>query len=126
MNWNDVAQHWNEASVDIKSHWTKITDDDLRTIGGNEDRLVAKLEERYGILQEHALVQVNEWLEKRSPPRQLRPYRAAVLAAIVIGLVLACFTFVPLPWGPAKYVVLGALSLALMAILFRRRPRLEF
>jgi uncharacterized protein YjbJ (UPF0337 family) len=126
MNWNEVARRWNEERSDIKSRWTKLTGDDLRTIDGNEKRLVAKIEERYGILEENALVEVNEWLEKRSPPVQTSPYRLAVLVAIIIGLVLACFTFIPLPWGRVRYVVVASLALVLMAILFRRRRRLEF
>jgi uncharacterized protein YjbJ (UPF0337 family) len=126
MNWNDVARRWNEERSEIKSRWTKLTGDDLRTIDGDEKRLVAKIEERYGILEENALVEVNEWLEKRSPSVQTSPYRLAVLAAIMIGLVLAFFTFIPLPWGRVKYVAVASLSLVLMAILFRRRRRLEF
>jgi uncharacterized protein YjbJ (UPF0337 family) len=126
MNWNEVAHHWNKARSDIKSHWTKLTGDDLRTIDGNEDRLVARIGERYGILEEHARVEVKEWLEKRSPPAEVRPYRVAVSGAIAIGVALACLTFVPLPWGPVKYVVVASVSIVLMAILFWRRPRLEF
>jgi uncharacterized protein YjbJ (UPF0337 family) len=63
MNWNEVALRWNEEQSDIKSRWTKLTGDDLQAIGGNEEKLVAKIEERYGILAESALVEVNEWLE---------------------------------------------------------------
>ena len=126
MNWNEVARNWNEARVDIRSRWTKLTDDDLRTIDGNEDRLVAKLEERHSLLEDRALAEVNEWLEKRSPPAELRPYRATILAGIAMGVVLAGLTFVPLPWGPVKYVVAASLCLALMAMVFFRRPRLEF
>jgi hypothetical protein len=48
------------------------------------------------------------------------------LAVIAIGLVLACFIFFPLPWGRVTYVVVAFLALVLMAILFRRRRRLEF
>lgn len=126
MNWNEIVRHWDEARSDIQARWTKLSDDDLRAIDGNEDRLIAKIQDRYGMLEEHALVGVNEWLEKHSPPPEVRPYRLTVLAAVAIGLVLAGFTFVPLPWGPVKYLMVALLALALLGILFLRRRRLEF
>jgi uncharacterized protein YjbJ (UPF0337 family) len=126
VNWNEVALHWNDARPDIKSRWTKLTDDDLRTLDAKEDRLVSKIEERYGILEEDALVQIKEWLEARSPRAEEASYWSTIVAALAIGVVLAAFIFVPLPWGPMKYVVVGFMVLVLMAILFRRRRRLEF
>lgn len=126
MDWNEVARHWNDAPPEIKSRWSKLTDDDLRAIDAKKERLVEKIEEKYGVLEEEALVEVDEWLEKRSPPAEVRPYRVAVFVAIAFGVLFAGFVFVPLPWGPSKYVVLALMALVLMAILFRRRPRLEF
>jgi uncharacterized protein YjbJ (UPF0337 family) len=51
----------------IKSKWAKLTDDDLRNLDAKKDDLVAKLQERYGILKDDAERQVDEWLAKLSP-----------------------------------------------------------
>jgi hypothetical protein len=126
VNWDEVSRHWNKAQPEIKSRWTKLTATDLDSLGANEARLVAAIEERYGILEEDALSQVNEWLEKRSPPAEVKPYRGSVFVALVIAAALAGLTFLRLPWGAGQYVVVGVAFLALMAILFQRRRRLEF
>jgi uncharacterized protein YjbJ (UPF0337 family) len=126
VNWNEVALHWNDARPDIKLRWTKLTDDDLGTLDAKEDRLVAKIEERYGILEEDALVQINEWLEARAPRAEEASYWSTIVAALVIGAFLGALIFVPPPWGPVKYFISAFLVFVLMAILFIRRRRLEF
>jgi uncharacterized protein YjbJ (UPF0337 family) len=126
MNWDQVAQRWSEIRPDIASQWPKLTSDDLESVHGDIDVLVAKIETRYGVLEETAREQVNEWLEKHSSKAEKRPYREAVIAAIAIPVVFMCLVRWTLPWGPARYLAFAALIVALMAILFWRRRRLEF
>jgi uncharacterized protein YjbJ (UPF0337 family) len=126
MNWDQVARRWTEVRPDIASHWAKLTRDDLEIVRGNKDTLVAAIERRYGVLEETALEQVNEWLEKRSPKAEVRPFWETVLAVVAVVVLFTCFGLWPLPWTPWKYVGFASMILLLMAVLFWRRRRLEF
>jgi len=67
MNWDQIEGQWKQMGAKIKSKWAKLTDDDLQNLDAKKDELVAKLEERYGILKDEAERQVDEWLAKLSP-----------------------------------------------------------
>jgi uncharacterized protein YjbJ (UPF0337 family) len=61
MNWDQVSGQWNQFKGSVKEHWGKLTDDDLTVIAGNKDKLLGKLQERYGITKEKAEDQLNQW-----------------------------------------------------------------
>jgi|SRR5580698_7476694 uncharacterized protein YjbJ (UPF0337 family) len=126
MTWDDVAHDWNPKKNELRQHWARLTADDLDAVAGKKEVLVSKLEQRYGILEEKARVEIDEWLERRSPLGAVKSYWESVVIAVALGAVLAALTFGFLPWGGARYVVVAIASLILMAILFRRRHRLEF
>jgi uncharacterized protein YjbJ (UPF0337 family) len=65
MNWDEAAGKWNQFKGAVKEKWGKLTDDDLTQIAGNRDRLVGKIQERYGIAKEVADEQVKMW---KMPP----------------------------------------------------------
>lgn len=75
MNWDRVAGQWNQLKGELKSKWAKLTDDDLKFVGGKKEQLIGKLQERYGVMKEEAERQVDEWIAKldqqhgRSPNR---------------------------------------------------------
>ena len=60
MNWDQIKGNWKQAKGDVKARWGKLTDDDLTWIDGERERLVGKLQERYGISKEQAQAQVDE------------------------------------------------------------------
>jgi len=61
MNWDQVGGKWNQVKGSVKEKWGKLTDDDLKVIDGKRDRLVGKIQERYGITKENAEDQVAIW-----------------------------------------------------------------
>ena len=61
MNWDQAAGKWNQMKGSVKERWGKLTDDDLTTIAGNRDRLLGKIQERYGITKEKAEEEINQW-----------------------------------------------------------------
>jgi len=61
MNWDQVEGKWKQMKGEIKTQWGKLTDDDLETIGGQKDKLIGSLQERYGIQKDEAQHQVDEW-----------------------------------------------------------------
>ena len=54
MNRDVLEGNWKQMRGRIKEMWGKLTDDDLDTIDGKRDRLVGKLQERYGYAKDKA------------------------------------------------------------------------
>ena len=61
MNWDTVKGNWMQAKGKVKEQWGKLTDDDLARIEGQRDRLLGKIQERYGIAKDAAERELNEW-----------------------------------------------------------------
>jgi uncharacterized protein YjbJ (UPF0337 family) len=66
MNWDQAQGQWKQLEAQLKSKWAKLTDDDMKNVGAKKDMLVAKIQERYGIMKEDAERDVDEWLRKLS------------------------------------------------------------
>jgi uncharacterized protein YjbJ (UPF0337 family) len=61
MNWDEVKGKWTELQGNAKVRWAKLTDDDLLAVEGEKDKLVGKIQERYGVAKEEAERQVDEY-----------------------------------------------------------------
>jgi uncharacterized protein YjbJ (UPF0337 family) len=61
MNCDQVGGKWNQMKGSVKEKWGKLTDDDLTVIAGNRDKLLGKLQERYGITKEKAEQEIGQW-----------------------------------------------------------------
>jgi uncharacterized protein YjbJ (UPF0337 family) len=48
MNTDVMEGKWKQMRGQMKEWWGKLTDDDFDTIAGKKDKLVGKLQERYG------------------------------------------------------------------------------
>ncbi len=68
MNWDEIQGRWHEMVGQAKSKWGKLTDDDLKQVGGKKDALVGVIQQRYGYMKEEAEKTVDEWLNKLAPP----------------------------------------------------------
>ena len=65
MNWEQVRGSWNQVKGEIKKQWGKLTDDDFAQINGERDKLVGRIQERYGYAKDQAEREVRNW-ESRS------------------------------------------------------------
>ena len=54
MNADQLEGKWKQLKGSVKEKWGKLTDDDLELIAGKRDKLIGKLQERYGIRKEEA------------------------------------------------------------------------
>lgn len=63
MNWDTVKGKWKQATGSAKTQWGKLTDDDLMQIEGNRDKLIGKVQEKYGLAKEEAEKQVDSWVK---------------------------------------------------------------
>lgn len=61
MNWDQVKGKWKQFKGDAQKQWGKLTNDDFDQIEGDRQKLVGKVQERYGIAKEEAEKQVDDW-----------------------------------------------------------------
>jgi uncharacterized protein YjbJ (UPF0337 family) len=61
MNSDQLKGKWKQVKGSVKERWGKLTDDDIDVINGQNEQLVGKIQERYGIAREAAQKQVEEW-----------------------------------------------------------------
>lgn len=60
MNRNELKGNWSQLKGEVKKQWGRLTDDDLMQVEGDYDKLVGKIQERYGESQEQAQRMVDE------------------------------------------------------------------
>ncbi|MGA9658931.1 MAG: CsbD family protein [Asticcacaulis sp.] len=61
MNSDRMEGSWEQVKGNVQKMWGKLTNDDLDVIEGNRKLLAGKIQERYGIAQDEAQKQVDEW-----------------------------------------------------------------
>jgi len=61
MNWHQMEGEWEEFAGSARAHWSRLTEDDWRTITGKKEHLVECVQKRYGIAKEEAEKQVDQW-----------------------------------------------------------------
>jgi len=54
MNEDVFTGQWKEMRGALKSWWGKLTDDDFEWIGGQKDRLIGLIQEKYGYTRDQA------------------------------------------------------------------------
>lgn len=64
MNADILKGKWKQVRGDAKTLWGKLTDDDLDQISGHMDKLIGKVQERYGYERERAEQEVKTRLEE--------------------------------------------------------------
>ncbi|KAJ03014.1 CsbD family protein [Sulfitobacter mediterraneus] len=64
MNWDQIKGKWKQMSGDVQAHWGKLTNDEVDEAAGNRDKLVGKIQERYGIAKDEAERQVDDFFAK--------------------------------------------------------------
>jgi uncharacterized protein YjbJ (UPF0337 family) len=68
MNWDQIGPKWQQIKGSVKQQWGDLTDDDLDYIDGTRDRLVGRLQEKYGIAKEEAERQADRWFATQKNP----------------------------------------------------------
>jgi len=66
VNWDVIKGKWNQFKGDARIQWGKLTDDDWDQVAGNRDKLVGKLQERYGWKREEAEQKVDNFFDERT------------------------------------------------------------
>ncbi len=64
MNADILQGKWKQMRGDIKKWWGNLTDDDLDIIAGERDKLIGRIQERYGYAKEQAEAEVDRRLRE--------------------------------------------------------------
>jgi len=64
MNQDQIKGRWKEVKGKVKEQWGKLTDNDLLEIEGDQDQLVGRVQQRYGVAKEEAEKQVREFMNR--------------------------------------------------------------
>ncbi|MDA0206524.1 MAG: CsbD family protein [Acidobacteria bacterium] len=65
MNWDQIEGNWKQWKGSAREEWGKLTDDDLDVIAGKRDKLVGKIQERYGVARDAAEKQIEEYRSRQ-------------------------------------------------------------
>ena len=68
MNWNEIGAKWMHFKGSAKQKLGKLTDDDWDYVAGTRDRLIGRLQEKYGITKDEAERQAEEWFKTHQNP----------------------------------------------------------
>jgi uncharacterized protein YjbJ (UPF0337 family) len=70
---NDVLNgKWMQMKGEVRRQWGKLTDDDVSQIEGNSEKLIGKLQERYGYARDQAEREYNAWMNNAGQPNPIR------------------------------------------------------
>lgn len=66
MNEDIVKGNWKQLKGEVQKQWGELTDDDLGKIEGSREKLIGIVQEKYGISQEEAERQVENWEDSQA------------------------------------------------------------
>lgn len=66
MNEDILKGKWNQLVGDAKSKWGKLTEDDLKEVEGDRQKLAGKLQETYGYTRQEAERSVDEFMREKA------------------------------------------------------------
>ena len=58
MNNDTTEGTWKQIKGNIKAKWGELTDDDIKQAEGNQDHLIGKLQEKYGMTKDKAMAEL--------------------------------------------------------------------
>ena len=65
MNADMLKGKWHQLKGEVKSQWGQLTDDDLDRVSGDAEKLVGKVQERYGYARDRAKREVDDFITRR-------------------------------------------------------------
>ena len=66
MNQDIFAGQWKQMRGTLKAWWGKLADDDFERIGGQKDKLIGWVQEKYGQTREQAQQEVERRMKEYS------------------------------------------------------------
>jgi len=66
MDWQQAEGIWDDLKVHVKNRWNELTDDDLRHINGDVNKLRGTLQKRHGLNEAEAQHEIEEFSKNRN------------------------------------------------------------
>jgi uncharacterized protein YjbJ (UPF0337 family) len=63
MNEDTLKGKWHQIKGEAKSRWGKLTDDDLDRVEGDSEKLIGRVQERYGYARDEAKREVDTFFD---------------------------------------------------------------
>ncbi len=63
MNEDTLKGKWHQIKGEAKSRWGKLTDDDLDRVEGDSEKLIGRVQERYGYARDEAKREVDGFFD---------------------------------------------------------------
>jgi uncharacterized protein YjbJ (UPF0337 family) len=63
VNRNEIEGNWKQLKGEAKTRWGELTDDELTATEGAREKLIGKLQERYGKSQAQAAEEVDDFFD---------------------------------------------------------------
>lgn len=64
INEDTLIGNWKQFKGDIQRRWGELTDDELDQMEGKREKLIGKIQEKYGRTREQAEREVDEWMRE--------------------------------------------------------------
>mgnify|MGYP006362705355 CR=1 FL=1 len=64
MNPDELKEKWNQIKSKLREKWAKLTDDDWTQLQNEKEKLVGKIQERYGVAKEQAEKELRDFFNK--------------------------------------------------------------
>jgi uncharacterized protein YjbJ (UPF0337 family) len=64
MNEDVLQGKWRQLKGEVKSQWGKLTDDDIDRAEGDTEKLIGRVQERYGYAREDAKREVDDFFRR--------------------------------------------------------------
>jgi uncharacterized protein YjbJ (UPF0337 family) len=61
MNEDILKGKWRQFKGEVKSRWGKLTDDDVDRVEGDAEKLIGRVQERYGYQRDEAQREVDDF-----------------------------------------------------------------
>jgi uncharacterized protein YjbJ (UPF0337 family) len=69
MNIDTIKGNWNQLKGEMKSRWGQITDDEWTQIAGDRDKLIGKIQAKYGRTRDEVSREVDEFFRRHDTTR---------------------------------------------------------
>lgn len=63
---DNSSGHWHQVKGEAQRNWDKLSTNDLEAVAGERQRMVGKIQERYGVTHDEAERQVKEWERRQN------------------------------------------------------------
>jgi uncharacterized protein YjbJ (UPF0337 family) len=64
MDENILKGKWRQLKGELRSQWGKLTDDDLDRAEGDAEKLIGRVQERYGYQRDEAKREVDDFVRR--------------------------------------------------------------